>query len=200
MAKGKNNKTSCENINIHQGNKVKESNKVELKPCKGSITRILMDEGFEGYEEHLKIQRLKYEETKKKWREERLNEYCRLSERESDLIPFDVYDYILYNNTPWDSFEMFLNEKENVRKDKMEIYGLIKKEEPEEEKIYLPLFDKYITRKREPSEEEYQEYDNFIDFYPDDEENMEEYSDYEWEEEYEDYESSDEEDDNEYEY
>ena len=211
MAKGKSSKVSkkhTEKVKEDQGiiqnlenqkietQKMESSESIELKPCKGSITRILMDEGYEAYREYMKKQSLKYEENRQKWRQARMDEYSSLTERQSDLISFNVYEYILYHDTPWQSFEEFLNEKESVRIDKMERYGLIEKEEPEEERIYLPLSDTYITRKKVSEEEEEARMQNryLENYYENDEDEYEE-SEYEWEEEYEDYESSDNEDD-----
>lgn len=156
----------------------------ELKPCKGSITRILMDGGIDKYENNIHNKKSNYEEINKKWRQERLNEYNRLSERESDLISFTVYEHILSHNTPWYSFESFLNENEMLRKDKMEKYELTEKEKPAEESTF-PSFEEY------ESENEYLEYEDSFNSYSDFEDDENYDSNYEWEEEYENYESSD---------
>tara|TARA_Y100000991_G_C21969481_1_gene348632 strand:+ start:2075 stop:2830 length:756 start_codon:yes stop_codon:yes gene_type:complete len=183
--------------NISKSNTSKSiisSEKIELKPCKGSITRILMDEGMEGYNKFMKNSSEIFKKNQAKWREERMNEFCGLTERESDKIPYDVYEHILHHTFPWKTFEEFLTENENIRIDKMKNYGFIE-EKPTEETIYLPLSNEYITKKIHYDENgERIEYDPNIDNsrYCDEEEGYYdcEYSEYEWEEEYNDYESS----------
>lgn len=170
-----------------------DKKKIELKPCKGSITRILMDEGFEGYTKFMKERSKIFKEKQAKWREERMNEFCGLNERESDKIPYNVYEHILYHITPWRTFEEFLTEDEDTRIEKMKYQGFIV-DKPTEETIYLPLSNEYITRKIYYDEDgERLEYNPSIEqnFYNEEGGYSEdEYSEYEWEEEYDNYESS----------
>lgn len=207
MAKGKNNKSvkkqlpnkpDINSINYQNNDDKKplKSNKIELKPCKGSITRILMDEGFKAYTNIRREKNLEYEEKQKKWCEDRKEEYYCLTERQSDFISLDVYEYILHNTTPWNSFQEFLNEDYTIRIEKMKRYGLIEKKETNEEIIYLPLSDKYITKKK--VSEEYE--DEYINSYYTEDKETEKELDYEWEEEYEEYDFSEDEEysDNDY--
>ena len=190
-------KNNTPNLSVSSEKKMDDKNTneeiVELKPCKGSITRILMDEGFEGYTKFMKERSESFKEKQSKWREERMNEFCGLNERESDKIPYNVYEHILYNSFPWKTFEEFLTESEEIRVDKMKKQGFIE-DKPTEETIYLPLSNEYITRKIY-----YDENGERIDYNPNMENNNfyneeeypdDEYSEYEWEEEYNDYESS----------
>ena len=172
----------------------KISENIELKPCKGSITRILMDEGMVGYNKFMKERSEIFKKNQAKWREERMNEFCGLNERESDKIPYCVYEHILYHTLPWKTFEEFLTENENIRIDKMKNYGFIE-DKPTEETIYLPLSNEYITKKIEYDENgERIEYDPTIEnsrYYDEEEEYSDcDYSEYEWEDEYNNYESS----------
>ena len=170
-----------------------DKGKIELKPCKGSITRILMDEGMEGYNKLMKEKSEIFKTNQAKWREERMNEFCGLNERESDKIPYKVYEHVLYNTRPWETFEEFLTEDENIRMDKMRNYGFIV-EKPTEETIYLPLSNEYITKKIHYDENgERVDYDpNINNICYEEEEGYSDcdYSEYEWEDEYNNYESS----------
>lgn len=166
--------------------------KIELKPCKGSITRILMDEGMEGYNKVMKERAEKDKKIKEERRREKMDEYATLTERESDKIPYNVYDHILYNKTPWLSFREFLNQDEDVRHQKMKYYNLLQEEEKEKEDEWIthPLTGEYYNRSEVIRSR--QEREDFPDFYPEDE--YEEYdSEYDWESEYEDFIPSDEE-------
>ena len=166
--------------------------KIELKPCKGSITRILMDEGMEGYKKIMKERAEKDQEIKEERRREKMDEYSTLSERESDRIPYNVYDRILYNKTPWLSFREFLNQDEDIRQEKMKYYNLLEEEEKEKEDEWIthPLTGEYynnseVIRNR-------QEIGDNLDFYQENE-NEEYESEYDWESEYEDFIPSEEE-------
>ena len=122
--------------------------KIELKPCKGSITRILMDEGMEGYNKVMKERAEKDKKIKEERRREKMDEYSTLTERESDKIPYNVYDHILYNKTPWLSFREFLNQDEDVRQGKMKYYNLLEEDEKEKEDEWMthPLTGEYYNR------------------------------------------------------
>merc|ERR1712100_87968 len=167
-----------------------QEKKIELKPCKGSITRILMDEGMEGYNKAMEKRAEIEKQRREEWRKERMDEYCTLYERESDCIPFKVYDHILYNRTPWKSFREFLNQDENLRKEKMDSYNLLEEHEKEEkdEWIHHPLTGEYYNKSEAMRKREAETYDDL-------QENIECYSEseYEWESEYEDYEPTDDE-------
>ena len=122
---------------------------------------------------------------KNNWNTCRKNEYNGLTEKESDKIPFDVYEHILKQNTPWKSFRDYLLEDDKIKREKMFDFRLLKKE-PEDEWITHPITGEYYNKTELHNDLEYYRENNCDTIEIDDE-----HSD--WEDDYENYESSDDE-------
>ena len=65
---------SKKEIQFDSSNSTNSSNK-ELRPCKGSMSRIIMDEGIEGLNKYMSERKLNEEKAKNKRREEMSEEF-----------------------------------------------------------------------------------------------------------------------------
>ena len=70
-----------------------------------------------------KLSRINYDkETIDNRKKQCIDEYDDLNEKESDIITFDIYNHILNNSKPWNSFKEYLTSDSKIRNNNEELF------------------------------------------------------------------------------